>query len=261
MEEKLNKSVVNFDHVYFSYGDVPVLTDVTFDVAAGDFVGIIGPNGGGKTTLLKLLMGFLTPDSGSIRLFGKGPEETRDRVGYVPQNLRYDREFPISVTEVVLSGLLSHLPWYGRFSGKDKVAAMEALDKVGMLPFKDRHIGALSGGQMQRVLIARALVSQPQLLLLDEPTANVDPQAQTDILAILKALSGDVTILMVTHDLRESINVVERIIIVQNAVTTYASKEVCEHFALGLYHAPLLFTQESADPCCQLQVKKEKDEK
>ncbi len=261
MKSAEKKIIVKFDDVNFAYGDVPALTDVSFEVFAGEFMGIIGPNGGGKTTLLKLLMGFLSPQSGTISLFGKDPDAMRQHVGYVPQNLRYDRQFPISVMEVVLSGLLSHLPWYGRFSGEDKKAAMEALNKVGMLPFKDRHIGALSGGQMQRVLIARALVSKPALLLLDEPTANVDPQAQTDILSILKALAGDVTLLMVTHDLRESIHVVERIICVQNTVTTYASKEVCEHFALGLYHAPLLFPEESKDPCCQLQVKKDEGEK
>lgn len=259
MERESKQPVVSFDRVYFSYGEVPVLKDVSLEIVEGDFVGVIGPNGGGKSTLLKLIMGFLTPDNGTIKLFGQDPDASRSRVGYVPQNLRYDRQFPISVTEVVLSGLLSHLPWYGRFAGKDREAAMEALQMVGMLPFKDRHIGALSGGQMQRVLIARALVSKPALLLLDEPTANVDPQAQLDILSILKKLSQQITIVMVTHDLRESINVVERVICVQGNVTSYISKEVCEHFALGLYHAPLLVNPENEERCCQLQVKKGKE--
>lgn len=232
--------VVNLEHVFFAYQDIPVLRDVTFQVAAGEFIGIIGPNGGGKTTLLKLLMGFLKPAAGRIQLFGETPPCKQHSLAYVPQSLRYDRQFPISVLELVLSGRLSRLPWYGRFSKADKTAAQEALEKVHLSQFQDTSFGNLSGGQAQRALIARALVSEPQLLLLDEPTASVDTQAEAEIYHILQKLRSSMTILMVTHDLRTAIDQVERVLCVQGNVLSLKPREVCEHFALGLYHPPLI---------------------
>lgn len=238
IENKL--SIVDLRHLYFSYPDLSVLRDASFQVFPNEFVGIIGPNGGGKTTLLKLILGFLTPDSGSIRIFNKTPIEARSRIAYVPQNTRFDKQFPISVLDVVLMGRLAHLPWYGTFCQKDKNAAYEALEKIGLVHLAERSYGTLSGGQAQRVLIARALVSNPELLILDEPTASVDSQTQTEIYKLLKVLSNQMTILMVTHDLNTSINVVEKIICVQQTVMTLKPAEVCEHFALGLYHPPLV---------------------
>jgi zinc transport system ATP-binding protein len=245
---------IKFDHVCFGYGETPVLKNATFSIGEGEFIGVIGPNGGGKTTLLRLIMGFLEPSSGTIEIFGKSPQESISSIAYVPQILRYDRQFPISVLELVLSGLMSQLPWYGQYTAAHKEAAMVALEKMGMQDFKSRSIGTLSGGQVQRALISRALVSQPKLLLLDEPTANVDSQAEADIYKLLAKLVGDVTILMVTHNLRACIEQVQRVLCVQGGVSSLQSKEVCEHFALGLYHAPLLV--EKGSSCCDLQVKK-----
>ncbi len=251
---------VVFDNVSFSYDhDLPVLKNVSFSVIPGEFLGIIGPNGGGKTTLLKLIMGFLSPSCGKILIFGKPPLEERHSIAYVPQNLKFDKAFPISLNELVLSGLLSRLPWYGKFSAENKAAALRALERVGLKELQDRAIGTLSGGQMQRGLIARALVSSPKLLLLDEPTANVDAKAEVDIHALLKELSGEVAIMMVTHSLQDSISNVDRVLCVQQTAKALQTKEVCEHFALGLYHAPLLVDKESDATCCKLQVKKEKD--
>jgi zinc transport system ATP-binding protein len=251
--------ILAFDHVSFAYSDKTILRDVSFTIDKGEFIGVIGPNGGGKTTLLKLIMGFLKPQKGTITLFNGHPDKSLDKVSYVPQNLSFDRKFPISVDELVLSGLLSKLPWYGRYNRQQKDATREAMEMMGITALQNRSLGTLSGGQMQRALIARSLVSQPEILLLDEPTANVDTQAEADIYSLLQKLAGDVTIIMVTHDLKTSIEQVDRVLCVQNDVSTFKTKEVCEHFALGLYHAPLLANKNSNNPCCSLQIPQEKD--
>lgn len=247
---------IYFNNVSFSYEEKLILQNASFEVMAGELIGIIGPNGGGKTTLLKLLMGFLTPCSGMIKIFGNSPKHVLEKLSYVPQNLTYDKKFPITVKELVLSGLLSKLPWYGRYTPTQRKKAEKAMQEVNILGNQDSPIGSLSGGQMQRALIARALVSEPRVLLLDEPTANIDPQAEKDIYALLKKLSGKMTILMVTHDLKTAIDQVDRVLCVQGNVTTFKTKEVCEHFALGLYHTPLISDDDS---CCHLQVKSEKE--
>ncbi len=232
--------VLSFENVEFAYQDSPVLKNVTFDIQSGESIGIIGPNGGGKTTLLRLIMGFLKPTAGTISLFGKPPGQSRDAIGYVPQVTRFDRQFPISVFEVVLSGRLSRLPWYGKYSQTDYDAASAVLGKVGLIEFRNCAFGTLSGGQAQRTLIARALVSEPKLLLLDEPTASVDVHAEAHIYSLLRELQGDITLIMVTHDLSAAIDQVQRVLCVQNSVMSLLPKEVCEHFALGLYHTPLI---------------------
>lgn len=232
--------VITFDHVSFAYLDRLVLENVSFSIDSGEFIGVIGPNGGGKTTLLKLILGFLKPTSGSIRVFGKPPQEVLGKIAYVPQILRFDRQFPISVMELVLQGRLSHLPWYGKFSETDISAAIEALHTVGLRGIENRAFGTLSGGQIQRALIARALASHPNLLLLDEPTANVDSKAEADIYDLLQKLKSKMTILMVTHDLRAAIDQVERVLCVQKNVMPLMPTQVCEHFAFGLYHPPLM---------------------
>lgn len=228
------------DHVCFAYQDTLVLKNISFAIKSGEFIGMIGPNGGGKTTLLKLIMGFLKPSSGSISIFSEPTTSAIQQISYVPQSLRFDKQFPISVMELVMGGRLAHLPWYGMFSKKDKEIALHALERVGLVDFQHRSFGNLSGGQAQRALIARALASEPQLLLLDEPTASVDAQAETDIYNILKELQGQITIMMVTHNLHAAIELVERVICVQQTAMVLNPQEVCEHFAFGLYHAPLI---------------------
>lgn len=232
--------VINLENVSFAYQDAPVLKEVSIKIYPGEFVGVIGPNGGGKTTLLQLILGFLKPLSGKIEVFGGSPHSARLKLGYVPQVARFDRQFPISVFELVLSGRLAHLPWYGYYSKADKQAALDALDLMGLSLLKDHSFGTLSGGQAQRALIARALASDPELLILDEPTASVDSKAEADIYAILRKFAGDKTILMVTHDLKAAIDVVQQVICVQLRAVPLKPQEVCEHFAFGLYHKPLL---------------------
>lgn len=228
-------TAVNVEELYFSYGENFVLEDVSFTVEEKEFVAIFGPNGGGKTTLLQLLMGFLKPDRGSIRLFGKPPKAARQRIGWVPQNFHFDRHFPISVQEVVLGGRLSRAGW--RFRPVDHEAALDSLERVGMRKALYSPFAALSGGQQQRVLIARALASEPSLLLLDEPTAGVDHEAEKEIYSLLGELRKLMTILMVTHDLNRAVESVDRLLCVQKTVTKMPKEKVCEHFALGLYHS------------------------
>ncbi len=233
------KQVLTVEHVCFRYDNVPTLDDVTFEVLDGEFVGIFGPNGGGKTTLLKLIMGMLKPQSGVIRLFGQPPKETRHLIGYVPQAMRFDRDFPISALEVVMMGCLKKLNVWGRYPKEVEHKAVHALERVGLAHKAKSSFGTLSGGEAQRTLIARAIVDEPKLLVLDEPTASVDPQAQQGIYQQLAELNQTMTILMVTHDLQTIVDKVGKLLCVHRQVNCLKPKEVCEHFALGLYHAPL----------------------
>lgn len=233
-------SALTFQNVTFSYDEKPVLENVSFAIDQHQFIGVIGPNGGGKTTLLKLSMGLLEPDSGTITVCGSSPESTQGLIAYVPQNLGYDKLFPISVRELVLMGRLSQLSWWGSYSKEDEEAALKALETVGLSSLLEKSVGSLSGGQLQRVLIARALASNPKILFLDEPTSNVDSKAEKEIFDLLHRLSKEMTILMVTHDLNSAVVLVDQILVVHTTVDTMKVGEVCEHFAMGLYHTPLM---------------------
>lgn len=231
------------DQVWFGYtGDVPVLQNVSFTVDQGEFVGIIGPNGGGKTTLLKLLLGFISPWQGKISILGKDPTSYPNSIGYVPQAMHFDKQFPISVIDLVLGGRLSNLPWWGSFSKEDREKSLYALEQVNLVDLQNRPFGTLSGGQAQRALIARALAQEPKILLLDEPMACVDIQAEADIYDVLNKIKSTLTIMMVTHDIRAVIQQVKRILCVQGGLMSLEPGQVCEHFALGLYHFPLIQT-------------------
>ncbi len=233
-------SAISVSDVHFFYNETPILQHVQLEIQKGEFIGIIGPNGGGKTTLLKLLMGFLEPHSGSVRLFGLSPERARLSIGYVPQAHRFDKEFPITTTEVVLTGALSQLPFCRKIPIQIKEKAEALMHRLGLAPHKEKPFGSLSGGLAQRALLARALLSDPSLLLLDEPTANIDPPSATLIFDFLQEMKGKKTILLVTHDLKTVIERVDRILCVEGSVHSFLSKEICEHFAFGLYHTPLL---------------------
>lgn len=232
--------IINLDHVSFGYAKTDILTDVSLSVDEGEWIAVIGPNGGGKTTLLRLIMGFLSPQSGSLTVFGHEPMDGYHGLAYVPQRLPFDRRFPVSVLEVVLEGRLYCLPWHGNYTPIDRAAAYSALNRVGMVDFCHHAFGDLSGGQMQRVLIARALASDPKLLLLDEPTSSLDVNTQNEIYSIMESLRGEMTILMVTHDLHATIKRVDRVFCVQGSCISLNVEEVCEHFSMGLYHPPLL---------------------
>lgn len=232
-------NVISCKNLSFSYGQTPILQNVSFHISKGEYVAIFGPNGGGKTTLLKLIMGFLTPQNGTISILGRSPEEVHAEIAYVPQKLKFDPKFPISVMEVVQMGQLDRLTFWGRFRKGSREKALEALQQVGLHNYASRSFGTLSGGETQRVLIARALVSNPKLLLLDEPIASVDSAGEKEIYNILKSLKKKMTILMVTHHLSGAIEEVDRAFCVQRDVLCLNKQDLCGHFAIGLYHPPL----------------------
>ncbi|EOD01501.1 metal ABC transporter ATP-binding protein [Caldisalinibacter kiritimatiensis] len=187
---------IEVKNVSIFYDSVCALKDINFKVKRKQFLGIIGPNGGGKTTLLKLLLGIIKPSSGTVKI--------RDgrSIGYVPQFSSFDKKFPIKVLDVVLMGLLPNkVRLFHRFSKKDIKKVEQVMEELGILEFKDRQIGKLSGGQLQKVLIARALVTEPNILLLDEPTASIDANAKTEIYKLLKKLNEEKTIILVSHDI------------------------------------------------------------
>ncbi len=206
-------AIMSVNDLWFSYNGEPILEDITLDVERGEFLGLIGPNAGGKSTLLKLLLGLLTPSRGSIEVLGTTPEKARHRLGYVPQHAVFDRKFPISVEETVMLGRLGLTRTLGSFSRHDHEQARAALAAVEIEPLRNRGLYELSGGQLQRVLIARALACDPEILLLDEPTANIDMRAEEDIFALLKGYNSRMTIIVVSHDIA--------------FISTYVSRVAC----------------------------------
>jgi zinc transport system ATP-binding protein len=194
-------TILEIKNLEFSYNGEAVLKDVNLTVRQKDFIAIIGPNGGGKTTLLKLVLGLLKPAKGTVRVDGKSPREASPCIGYVPQDVHINRSFPITAIDVVLMGKLDPKQRLSRRSANNRRDAMAALERMEMQALADKKIGALSGGQRQRVFIARALVTQPKLLLLDEPTASIDTKGQAEFYRLLKELNQDITVLVVSHDL------------------------------------------------------------
>jgi len=196
---------VELEDVDFTYGEVRVLERINLTVEPGDFLGIIGPNGSGKTTLLRVMLGLIEPERGHVRLFGHAPATFQQwgRLGYVPQKATLDPGLPATVQEVVATGLVPTLGLFGRVGPAQRARIAEVLGQVGMAAHTSARIGTLSTGQQQRVLIARALVSNPELLILDEPTGGVDPEAQTSFYALLQHLNRerDVTLVLVSHDI------------------------------------------------------------
>jgi len=197
----MSNTIIDIQNLNFFYNGQPVLIDVNLKIHEGDFTAMIGPNGGGKTTLLKLMLGLLDADSGSIRIFGKSPQSVSHQIGYVPQDVHLNKNFPVSALDVVLMGKLRPGRGWSRHSSEDRLAARQALEKVEMDKFCDHRIGELSGGQKQRIFVARALVTDSQLLFLDEPTASIDTKGQAELYALLKELNDTITIIIVSHDL------------------------------------------------------------
>lgn len=197
----MSKPIVEINNVTFAYNGQTALQDVSLEIRQGDFIAMIGPNGGGKTTLLKLILGLLKPDKGIIRVIGQSTQKASACIGYVPQDVHINRSFPITAMDVVLMGKLEPEKRWARKTASNRREAMAALGRLEMAALAEKKIGELSGGQCQRVFIARALVTQPQLLLLDEPTASIDTKGQADFFEMLKALNKDVTIVVVSHDL------------------------------------------------------------
>lgn len=236
IRERLMTPAVELKHITFRYATEPILDDVTFSVAEGDYVGLVGGNGSGKTTALRVMLGLLAPETGEVRLFGEPIQDFREwsAVGYVPQHAaRTDIAFPATVREVVASGLprgLSARPW---LSSAERARVDDVLRLSGLERFADRRLGELSGGERQKALIARALVSEPQLLVLDEPTTGVDARSEQEFYAFLGELNRQgMTIVLVSHDLDMVAREVRTVIALNRRVICQVSSE---EFASGDY--------------------------
>ena len=233
------KSVIEIENVWVSYDTQTVLEDINLTVYETDFIGLIGPNGGGKTTLLKTLLGLLKPDRGTVRIMGKSVDEGRCHMGYVPQQVELDRQFPIRVWEVAQMGLLGCRKPFGRLSQAEKDVIQYALEQVDMADLSQRAIGDLSVGQRQRVYIARALTASPQILLLDEPTASVDPQVAGNIYELLRKINQTTTIILISHDMNAVSSYVKSIGCLNRRLHYHGSKEITEEMMEATYECPI----------------------
>jgi zinc transport system ATP-binding protein len=212
----MTEPAVSFENVSFSYGGSDVLENISLSIAEDEIVSVVGPNGGGKTTMLRLILGLEKPKVGLVRIFGRSPESAREKIGYMPQQLRYDNLFPITAFEVVLMGRMRS----GRlfYDKSDKLATRGALDNVGLGDAAGTQFSALSGGMRQRVLIARALVSEPKLLLFDEPTSMIDAASQESFSRTIEGARGKCTIVIVSHDVGFVSHLVNRVLLVNRTV-------------------------------------------
>ena len=227
---------IEFDGVDFSYdGRHLVLEDVTLEIARGDFVSVIGPNGGGKTTLLKLALGLLGPDRGTVRILGTGPRHARPRIGSMPQHATTDPRFPITVVDVVLMGRLGPGLLGSGYDDGDRHAADAALEQVGLGGAGRKPFSSLSGGQRQRALLARALASDPELLLLDEPAAGLDRKVELDLFDLLRELNRTKTVVLVSHDLGFVSEMVRTVVCVHRRVDVHPISELDGGMIRDLY--------------------------
>ena len=232
----MQQPIIELKNVSFQYREALILKDISLSFAKGGFYILMGPNGGGKTTLLKLIMGLLSPKTGTVLVQGAPPTEMCCSIGYVPQTLFFDSLFPLTVLECVLMGQLSELSWYGKFPKTVKENALHMLNSLGILVLKNRTIGSLSGGQRQRTLLARALLCDPDILLLDEPTSGLDMEASSYIQNKLQEIRGKKTILMVTHSLSEMTQSIDQAICISTTATRIPNNQLCKHYAMGVYH-------------------------
>lgn len=237
------ETAVSFHRVNFTYTGTPIIVNATFSIPSHTFTTIVGPNGGGKTTLIKLMLGLLTPTRGSIEVLGTTPEKARPLIGYMPQYLHFDPDFPATVMDIVLMGLLKKNRPIGPFGKKARQKALDTLSRLGMEKFAHRHFASLSGGQRQRVLIARALATDPELLLLDEPTTNVDTAAEIDLFEFLKEMSEKMTCVVVTHDLGFVSQYVKEVICVNREVMVHDTAHLTGDLVTKLYGCSVRMVQ------------------
>lgn len=231
--------VVHIEDVAFAYNGLPVLSDVSLRIVEKDFAWIVGPNGGGKTTLLKLMIGLLQPQRGEVRLLGERPKDVRSQVGYMPQHASLDPQFPVTVLDVVLMGRLTNFRPLGRIARQDRERAEAALGEAGIADRGREQFSHLSGGQQRRVLIARALASDPKLLLLDEPTANLDLRVEQELFELLQRLNERLTIVMVSHDPAFVSPFVKSVVCVKRHVHVHPTAEIDSEIMSELYGRPI----------------------
>lgn len=226
---------IRCENVAFTYNGRLVLDNATLCIASTDFAYVVGPNGGGKTTLLKLLIGILEPESGNIKIFGLPPREARNRIGYVPQTHLYDPYFPVRALEVVLMGRVEKSPLLGPYRKADIAIAHECLEQVHIDHLAKRPLSELSGGERQRVMIARALAGNPDIILMDEPTANLDLSAESDLFKLLSSLSKKLTVVMVSHDIGFVSKDVTKVICVNKKVFVHPTSVITTEMIKEMY--------------------------
>lgn len=217
----------------------PIITDINLKIRDKEFLGIIGPNGGGKTTLLKVIIGLLAPAKGKILIGGKTPGRNQNNIGYVPQYSNFNRSYPITVNEVVAMGLRSMHRITSKLSDEEQSRIAQALNKVNLLSKKNEQIGHLSGGEQQRILIARALATDPDILILDEPTASIDAQTGNSIYELLTELNSEKTIILVSHDIGAISRSVKRIACMNKKLVYHDSKEITKDMLEQTYQCPV----------------------
>lgn len=231
---------IDIQHLSVRYENIYALKNIDLQIEYGDFIGIIGPNGGGKSTLLKSMLGLVTPVSGQIKVLGMNPCEARSQIGYVPQATNINKLFPISVRDAVLMGrMVGKNGFFHRYSQTDRKLAAGYLECLEIAELADRQIGQLSGGQLQRVLIARALAVQPRILLLDEPTASLDAHSCSQIYEILKQLNQDVTIIIVTHDTLAVSSYLKNIACINQNLYYHGDPNLSSDLVMRLYGCPV----------------------
>lgn len=219
-------TAIELQQLSFSYGGAKVLEQISLQVPHGEFLGIVGPNAGGKSTLLKLLLGLIQPQAGEIRVLGKSPQLARKRLGYVPQYPAFARDFPVTAEQVVRMGRLGTGKLLGGYSRRDREIANRVMAETETLDLARRRIDTLSGGQLQRILVARALASEPSILLLDEPTANIDMRVENEIFDLLKLLNERMTILVVSHDIAFISGYVHRVACLNRTLICHKTEDI-----------------------------------
>ncbi|MEJ2346758.1 MAG: ABC transporter ATP-binding protein [Gammaproteobacteria bacterium] len=231
---------ISLEDVSFAYvPDQWALEHIDLQVEQGEFLGLVGPNGGGKSTLLKLVLGLLEPAAGRVRVLGRDPEAGRAAIGYVPQHAAFARDFPVSVEDAVLLGRLGRTRLLGGYRAADRRIAREAMVEAQILELKDRRLSTLSGGQFQRMLIARALVGEPSILILDEPTANVDQRIETDVFDLFKELNQRMTVVVVSHDLGFISEYVTRVACLNRTLVCHHTADISGEMIEELYATPV----------------------
>lgn len=236
------KTIVKANEINFSYTKKGVvLTDINFEVYENDYIGLVGPNGGGKSTLLKIILGLIDLTQGRIDVFGSNPKKARGKIGYVPQYSKIDLDYPMSAWDVVMSGFLGKKRIGSSFTKNEEDKAKKVFKDLKLFPLKDNAIGDLSGGQRQRIMIARALVRDPKLLLLDEPTNSIDVESGLDLYELLHELNSNMAIIIVSHDIDMISRHVKRIFclnnrIVCNNASSITSDEVIENMKKILHN-------------------------
>lgn len=237
MEEK---PILSIKNLWAGYESDMILEDVSFEMFPRDYVGLIGPNGGGKTTLIRVILGLLKPDQGSVSVMGEEPKKGRRQIGYVSQFQVEDKHFPVNVWDVVSMGRLQKDPLKNlRLKGEDKDAIEEALSETGMLEYRKQSMNELSGGQRQRVFISRALVTEPRLLLLDEPTSSVDSHSSNQLYDLLAKLNDHLAILLISHDLTAISTYVKTVGCVNRRLVYQGTKEITDEMLETAYECPV----------------------